>query len=779
MARRETPIPKEKPQEIIRSVRVFTVAPIRSEQLEEFLESGKTAGEISLVEVVLAQKADTQLVTAIGGRIQKDEDLVHAGMRKVFQESLLTRESLRNIIQHDWHGTPIPYLVTRTGELCEATLMVMPVRSGTVSLHEPRENNNADSVYKIEKLVAVTPQELHQLFNHGSIETTHGKYHMFGHLTEAPSRDVFLDAEGRSVQLREFERILSEVSAYEVVIREEVLTEINRVRRWHKKPAVSTLGACSREEIVRGFQAAKWMMGMHDEHVRDMEGGNMPPRSADVLTASLYLREFAPKDFSEALVSMPTVEVRRARNVFKYALRGTVIELYDRMGKDIRPFMSKKNLFPLHLRDIADFVRRKPTSLSYMNTVAALQALWPEVIALPLVEHTALLKILDDRFTDELVRKLGKPREVVLRALALPYEIPRHIAAEMQKIKDTFQENHPVNEVASAIERPFVQILHILGLHPYEIIAPELINDAVTRTRGEMLMILSAFFTAIPVVEKQIAADNSLFEAGLARFLVYPPELDEIKLKNIPHTIFRRETEKPVGRKELQLWYDKRPLKSEVRTWFKSLQGAVIYDAFSHNFVIRDANFSAEELRNIPLRLDMVTHTREALFAHFRKEFEGSGYEVSIVEGTLKTESIDTVRAFIATSSKKQRQQLMNEKKGGKRPGSIGNSIVREKFILSFRKGNEVQYTEICIYPFETIQVDGSPLAMSEFMGFEEKLKDDRSGRYGGYRLIQTDPNDPTAPSPLELWSPAAWSRSRFEDIKLLQHKPKKKRKNG
>lgn len=741
----------EFPKNVHRSVRVFAVAPIRAEQLEGLLAAGKSFDEISCIEVILAQKADTKLVTAIGGEINLGEDVLHAGMRKVFEKSLLTRESLRNLQDSVGHDVPIPYRVTGQRKLREAFLTVMPVRSGAISLHEPREDNG--DVYKIQQLVSVTPNELEQLFINGFVRTEHwDKLHIFGHLTQAPARDVTLSADGRQIQHAELTRVTQEIRTYEQTLLDEMKERINLVRRWHKKPEITGLGQCGHEELVHGFLAAQMILGFTDERLRDREKKEKPPKSTDLLTASLYMREFTPEELPDALVSLPTAEVRRARNILNYALRWTVQELYRKTETDITPFISARGV----------------------DTIAALRAIWPQVIALPLDQHTELLKHLDARFIDELAVRLRKPRDLVKRALEFPDRIPRYIAGEMQKTKDSFQQHHPINEVASAIERPFVQMIHALGLHPYKNIPSDAESDAAKRTRGEMLMIISAFFTAIPVIEQHMAADNSLFENGLARFLKYPPELDEIFLNDITHTILRRETEKPVGGKTLHLWYDKRPLKSEEREWFKKLQESNIRDNFSHNFVIRDKNFTEEERSNIPLRLNKVEEFRNALIAHFLKEL-GLDWSVYIVPQTHKHSVIDTVRELSDTQSLEERKQRVNETVYKKRPGSIANTIIREKFVLAFEKEAQAYFTEICIYPFESISVGKTDLSGSGLIAFTEKLLDDMQGRYAGYRLIQTDPDDPTGPSPIELWEPAAWSKSRFDEIKLFQHTPRKK----
>lgn len=763
----ERPTSVESRENVHRSVRVFAVAGIQVGQLEEMLKEGKPPDEIPLVEVIVAQKSDSNMVTAIGGEIENGKDLLHVAMDMVFRKSLLTRESRRKLEDHVGQEEPIPYIVNGWHDtfqtFCvrvrgrqyhrEALLTLMPVRSAAISLHEPREDVDPTSVYKINQLVHFSPDELLALVDNGTVTTSHGEtYKIFGHLTRASAGDVKMTEVGRQAQKKELNRMLGEINEYEQTIRAEMIAHINRERRYDKKPSIRSLGECTHAEISRGFLSAKMVLGMQDEKIRDEKRENKPPKAADLTTAALYLREFFPWDLPKALSTAMPREVLHAAGVLKYALRGTVIGLYEKMGRDVtKPF----------------------------DVVGALRAIWPNVIEqLRKDGRVELIKELDDLFIDGLVAKLGKSREIIRRAMQMPERLSNYLAGEMQKTKDTFQEHHPSNEAASAIERPFVQMLYILGLHPYINIPHEEIaqNQTFIQTRGEILMQLAVVFTALPVVERHLYADNSLFESGLTSFFELP-RTDEIFLHGVPHKISRRKSKAYIGDRQLELWHDKRPLKSEERSLMKSFQESAIHDDFSHNFVILDENYSANELRDIPMRLNRARLLGEELLAHFQKIHAGAGLTASIVPGTHKTVGIQSVQDFIEITSKKERIRFVEEKKNGKRPGSFGNSIVREKFVLSLKKDDREYFTEICIYPFETIELEGTVLKSSDFMGFIEKLLDDASGRHAGYRLVQTDPDDPTAPSVLELVRPATWYPSLFNSIKFHQHTPEKKKR--
>lgn len=746
------PLTKERPASVDsrenahRSVRVFTVAPIREEQLDALFEKGGSPNDFSLVEIILVKKSDSGLVTTLGGEISLQEDIVSASMQRVFEKSLLTRESLTDFKKSVGSGSPIPYRVTKDGEHIEALLEVMHVRSGSVSLHEPRVfNGEAD---KIEQLVSVSPDELRELFKTGSVATRHSEhFHIYGHLTQAETDDVSVAPKDRRVQQHEFARVLDDIYVYEQTIRVQMRDHINRVRRWYHKPLISSLGECGKEEIKRSFLVAQMTLGFTDERLRDTAHANMPPPPADLPTASLFLREIAPRQLPDALISPPTKEVRRVRNILHYGLRGTVGELYDRMGRDISKFKTTRG----------------------MDSIAALYAIWPDVVALRPDKLSELLSYLDSRFTAHMLERLKIPAEVFGRALRKPERLPKYLARELKHTPERFQLDHPTNEAAGATKRPFVQVLHLLGLHPYIPVTPEFNNEAVKRMRGEILMQNAVVFSAIPAIERNAKADNSIFEIGVARFLEYPPELDEIVLEHTPHTILSRMTKDLVGGRKLRLWYDERPPKDVERLIIKSFQETDIYDDFSVNFVIRDNNFSLSERDNIPMRVAMVDKLRNALVGHFESELSGTGCKVDIIPGTLKRGTLDAVQTYMNIQFPEERERFTDERSGGKRPGSVGNLIVREKFVIRFTKDDRVQFCEVSIYPFEQIEAVGMPLAGSGFIGYKEKISDDMEGRYAAERLINPPTGDPTASSIIQSLEPDSWSKTRFGLIRNLQ----------
>jgi biopolymer transport protein ExbD len=739
--------PEGNTDRIHRSVRVFAVAPIPVEQLAELLAEGKSPDEISFVEVVLAQKADTTRVTAIGGEINPGESLLDAGMRKAFEKTLVTRESLRNLQNSGGHEIPIRYRVNGEQRLCEAFLIVMPVRSKTVSLHQPREDAQYDTVYKIKRLVSVTPRELAQLFSEGSVTTRQGeKYRIFGHLTESASNDVVVLPEDRDVQHQEFSRVLDEIHRYEDGLKQEMIFHINRVRRWHHQPGVTSLGNCSRDELKESLLAAQMNMGLSDEKQRDRENGKKPARPADLLNTLIYLSEFERDKFINSLISVPTAEVRRVRNILKYALRGTVTKLYDEMHRDVTEFSSNGS------RDGA-----------YLDTIKALKAVWPDVISLPLAERTQLIGQLNDRFVTELSRRLGKSPEVLHRAFTMPRAIAKHIAEELPG--EQFQQHHPINEVANA--KPFTLLLFTLGLHPNR-------NDMLVRDIvRDSLMAWSHIMTSIPVIERHMLADNSVLEGALDTFFGSPiPE--EIILENpdVPHKIYHRKTCMKIGDRELHIITDERPLKTDERATVKAYVAADVYDDFAINLVIADDNYPDGPI-DISARLKTVRELRDAFMKHVLGELRPSGWDAGIAEGTHKTEVLQALKAYEHLETDAERREFVEKRTNGSRAGSFGNVILREKFIVWYSQPDGKHYCEISIYPFESTA--GTSLDGSGWVPFDKKLTNDMSGGYLGARLEQTDSGDPTGPALVELLEPPSWSPVRFQPVRKHQHTPKMK----
>lgn len=735
----------EFPKNVHRSVRVFAVAPISVEQLAELLAEGKSPDEISFVEVVLAQKADTSRVTAIGGEMNPGESVLDAGMRKTFEKTLLTRESRR---KHDSlfdHAVPVPYRVIGDTRPCEAFLAVMPVRSKTVSLHQPREDAQYDTVYKIKRLVSVTPDEIAQLFSLGAVTTSQGeKYRIFGHLTEAESSDVEVSPRGRNIQHQEFSRALDEIRAYEDTLKQEMVAHSNRVRRWHHQPGVISLSDCNHNELKEALLVAQMNMGLSDEKQRDRDNGKKPARPADLLNALVYLSEFESDQFINSLISVPTDEVRRVRNILKYVLRGTVINLYDEMRRDVTDFSSNKS------RDGA-----------YVDTIGALKSIWPDVIKLPLTDRTKLISRLNDRFVMELSWRLGQSPEVLRRAFTMPRVIAKHIAEELPG--EQFQQHHPINEVANA--KPFTLLLYTLGLHPNR-------NDVLIRDIvRDSLMAWSHIMTSIPVIERHTRADNSVLEGALDTFLDSPvPE--EIILGNpdVPHRIYHRTTRTEIGGRKLHIIVDERLLKTDERATVKAYVAADIYDDFAINLVIANDNYP-DGSTDISTRLKEVKELRDAFMKHVLGELRPSGYDAGIAEGTHKTEMLQALKAYEHLETDVERKEFIKKRQNGSRPGSFGNIILRDKFVIWYSQPDGKHYCEISIYPFESTA--GTPLEGTGWVAFKEKIIDDMSGRHAGDRLEQTNPHDLTGPALIELLEPPKWSPARFWPVRRNQHKPK------
>ncbi len=732
----------EQETKIHRSVRVFAVAAIEKQKFASLLNNPPACwDDMPMVEIILAKTDDG--ITAIGGEIRNGNNLFHESMEVVADKTLLTRESYRNLegTATVWHGTPIRYTLNKTGECYDAHLIVMPVRGSTVSLKYPR---HPYGIYNITGLVSVRPDQLADLFTNGRTTDERGEeLRIFGHLTHASAPDVSVTRVGRDTQTREFSRVMGEIRDYERALKSEMIRQVNAGRHLRAEPRVNRFSECAKDELSRAFMVAQMHMGMADEKARETFGKVYPAPAADLLTSSLYLAEVHPDQFTEALINPPTSEVRRVRNILKTVFRKTTAELYARMGKD-------------------------PADMS-SDTIAALKTIWSNVLAMPDAQRVKLIGHLDRFFTDTLIARLGLPHDVVERALEIPEHLPQYIASELHKNKmDRFQEDHQRNEVVRAIERPFMQMLFLLGLNPDPTEPDDLNTQESRQLRGEILICLAEVFTAISVEKRRKEADNSYFEAALGTFLGRPRQ-EHIKINgSMVHSIMHRKTQVPVGGRFLDVVSDKRRLKSEESMTFKRFQAPeeTILDDFGYNLGVEDGNFPDEQKNDVLMRLDLAEELEMSLLAHFQVRYAGSDVTVSVVPGTRKAGAFDLVREFLKLSTAKQKEQFFENMHRRGRPGSLGALLVRLKFVVCFADSKGKHYTEVSIWPLQSSKypaLAGTPFVTNVF----DKLAD--GARYEAERLFLPPANDPTAPSLIELIEPSVWVPERFEIFRAAQ----------
>ncbi len=752
-----------KPKElaaVVPVVRAFTVAPISQEKLAKYLELGLSSNSFSFSEVVFLEKSEDSaisagLLTTPGGWIGPGESVTEAALREIGEETMLLTQSAHYLGTSrplETVGVPaFTFRIPTYQRSREAHLIVVPVRSSSFSLHVPREGK-AGPVDKIKDLVAVSLSEFQELVEKGVVEREGRVLRIVGHLTKASS-EIGLGEVERQKRDTALDKIVTHVGVFEGIIREETLKQINRARRLKYKLPARSLADCGHYEIMNGFVAAQMVLGMVDEHQREVSQAEEPPAPADLPNYVQFLSGLDPEAVPEFVLATPTWSSYRALRVFKRALRPTIGEIYRQVGKEF-PFAGNGDQ-------------------RLLNPYQGLREIWPDFLALSLPQRVKALERSDQMFTSELTRVLGVSPGVVKQALEEAHANPQYLTDSLRAIADQFQQGRRMNEVANA--RLLTLVVMALGFHPNLPMDGADRPEVLRMLRFEAMVTLADFMAAVEAIELKDRADNSLVEGALDTFLRFPPQPDVIELgSGILHPVYHRETQMLFNNRPLHLIVDERLGKDELSIMRKRRQDPKLFDLFSVNLILADDNFPSDTPASAPERFELCLALRQALIAHIARELAPDGWQVGIVEGTLKNKSFDSVAEYLALKDHRERQDFIKKSRKGKRPGSVGDLIVRKKFVLEMRRGKEVRYCEFCLYPYEEVQASQGDLAGSGFWGFREKLEDDAKGNYLALRLIARDSAHPTRPSLYELEFPPFLYEWRIMRLMRSQIHPRK-----
>lgn len=747
----------EKPVPVVRA---FTVAPISQEKLIEHLHRGITNNSFSFSEVVFLEKSEESVPSAgllitTGGWMGLGESAVEAALREIGEETMLLTLStadLRDQTVTKQKETPsFVFRIPGYRSPREAHLLVVPVRSSSFSLHVPREGKEGP-VDKIKDMVAVSLPEFEELVEEGVVEQKGKVLRIVGHLTKAPSEIVLGDAQ-RQKRDAALDKVVTSVRDFENVLRAETLKQINRARKLRYKPLASALTDCSHYEIINGFAAAQMVLGMVDEHRREVDQGQEPPAPADLPNYAQFLSGLAPEAVPEFVLSVPTWSSYRALRTFKRALRPTIVEMYRQLDKEF-PFESAGDL-------------------RLLNPYQGLREIWADFLELPLSQRTEVLDRVNSVFMGELALAMGVSLGVVKQALKEAHANPQYFTDSLRALEDQFQQGRRMNEVANA--RLLTLVVMALGFHPNLNVDSSDRPEVLRMLRFEAMVTLADFMEGVEAVEMKNKADNSLVEGALDTFLRFPPQPDVVELGNgILHPVYHRETQMKFNGRPLHLIVDERLGKDELSIMRKRRQDPHLYDLFSINLVLADDNFSPDMPVSAQERFGLTVALRQALIQHTARELAPDGWQVGIVEGTLKNKSFDSVEEYLSFKDPRQRQEFMKKSHKGKRPGSAGDLIVRKKFVLEMGRGSEIRWCEFCIYPYEQMQSGVGELTGSGFWGFREKLEDDAKGIYMAMRLIARDSANPTRSSLYELEFPPFLYEWRIMRMMRSQIRPRK-----
>lgn len=735
----ESVLRNEETQDVTKVVRAFTVAPVPIENLNKHLQQGLPIDLFSFSEVVMLEKSSqsvssANLLITPGGRMSEGESVFASALREVGEETMFLTQSLTGV--KDWEAqnqAEIPsfiFQIPRYRQPREAHLVVVPVRSSSFSLHVPREGRDGP-VDKIKDLVGVPLPQFQLLVENGYLDHDGRRFRIVGHLTKAPSEIEIAPAEAAKKN-QALDQVLAIVWQFEDKLRQQTLQEINKARRLQRKLQVQSLEQCSHYEIINGFLAAQMVLGMQDEYHREQIKGDAPPDIADLPIVAQFLSALAPEAMNEFILSLPTRRARRALRVFRKALGPVASQLTRSLGKSL--------------------LEETQPDLDYRSPLQLLSDLWPDFLAQSLDQRNLLLIQLNERFVDEVARQLGISRGRVKHALEEAHAYPQYYTDSLRALGPQFQQGRRMNEIANA--RLLTLTLIAMGLHPNLVPVKEERPEVLQALRFEAMVTLADFIAALEALEIRKTADNSLIEGALDTFLRFPPQPEVIDLgSGILHPVYHRQTQVAIGGRPLHLVVDERLVKDEASIMRKRYQSSQFFDLFSINLVLAEDNFGGKQASN-NVRFILVRELREALVEHIGQELNKDNWRVNIVPEMWNRKSVINVEEYLKIKDKRRRQVFINSLHRGKRPGSIGDLIVREKFVLALSRDKEVHYCEFCIYPYEQLSEGVGELSASGFMGFREKLQDDATGMYNALRLIVRDTQAPTRSSLYELEFP-------------------------
>ncbi|MFH0750132.1 MAG: hypothetical protein V1917_04460 [Candidatus Gottesmanbacteria bacterium] len=742
--------------DVIPVVRIFPVSPISLDAFAHAIDGDPELSDVSIVHAHLALQSDVDApssdrMTPFGGKIPEGR-LIHeeALSRLEFDTTMVhhANELTGNFFSHAPLMDPFIHSVPGQSESRLAYCVVVPVRSSSFSAHVLRKNTERPD--KKKDIYGVTPKELRNAFLTGMVQLEDGSaVPLLEHLTLMDNTFV-LDSNNRTKRYLAIRDIMHEVERVDELWKAAIVREVNRTRRFYNMftdtslPYAELPVDCTKKELMCGFISAQMRASLYDEHLRDKEGNITPPKPADILKLPRILSVTPPEHILDVLVNVPTLPAFSGVQAFRKSVRPVVETMYTQLMEKPIP--------------------------STVDTYTALRTMWPRVLAMPLSDRVEFFTVINDQFTDIFAQYLGKPKMLIQQAYRVAQKYPDFIAENMQSLGPQFQEYRPMNEVTNT---PMIHLLFLgLGFHPDVAVSKKDVkSSSMEMLRFESFRTLVLTLTAIEARVKKDSIKNTLFRSAMNTFVAFPPKVECIDIGNgIQHEVMHRTMEQSIGGAHIHLIIDERPAKSTESIMRKMYQSPEILDAHMINIALSDDNFGPDASFEDHLRLARAVS--EALFFHLENELSGSGWVASVIPGTHKFQSYDRVKTYLSLSFF-NREQYVESLRKGVRPGSEGDRIIREKYVVSIHKENEQeQIIEVNMYPIEqTARM--ADLTNSGFMGFEEKIIDDANGRYTAERWFVRDPKTPCTPSLYEQLYPPELYEQHMNRIKPHQRKKK------
>ncbi|HUQ85128.1 MAG TPA: hypothetical protein VM077_02290 [Candidatus Limnocylindrales bacterium] len=732
-------------KEPVRIARAVLVAPIPVPEILGLLRSGIPVKNIPFTEVMLIQKSEESIlsagqVMAVGGAWDpKTEDKIKGALREVGEEVTATSMA-ENLTKLRWqqdieNGEDYPYQFRILGEpaIRELSLFVLPVQSRSIFPHESRESESGHkSEDKIGGVLHFSPREFEELIENGFLKKDGRPLRAAGHFA-IEDMTVDIDEENNIQRKKALGKVIKDVNTFDQQLRQATLLQINLVRRMKREPDVKDLSFCTPEEVARGFVGAQMRLALGDEKRNELDTG--PHQLDGLLKIPPYLAtELPAEELSDLLYSIPNKEGRRAVQLLTNGFsKGAEVIISRFQDPEPEAIISRGGCREEELRSV-----------------------WPQFLELPLGERVALINKANE-VTIEGITSSSNGKiiiEDVESALQAVENWHDYITNETRNVEvDMFQEHRPMNEISNSLL--FTKMIYALGMHPNRQIGDES-QSILQRLRVEAIRDFAVFITEVEAAKLRREADISLFQGSLDSFFQFPPMTEYLDLGNgREQPVYHRKTGMLIDGRELHIIVDERPKKTVESIARKRFLDPHVRDIFSINFVLADDNFKGSR-DPFNERLRIAEAFRDGLITHVREEMAESGWNVSIVEETHKRGVIDEAQRYWNGMDADTVYDVGD--KGGKRAGSKGDAIIREKFILRMENaGGKSQVLEVCIYPFESSKSDPvRKLSKANYWGFAEKLNDDYDGTYKGERILSRSDKHPTQPSLYERLYPGS-----------------------
>ncbi len=733
-------LPRKEYNTPVSIVRVVPVAPISVIEFQHRVQTAKreriSFDEIPFSEVILLQKSEASapsagLVMPIGGEMAPSETTLKAGIRELAEESTLIPLSTM-WAEPRINQSYFTYNIPGYSKPRNIYMFTLPVRSSSFSPHVSREGRNGTED-KIERLIAIPSNQLENVLRTGNLRVDDAILQVAGNFTYALTNDIVLSDKERTIQHKMLDDVLLHTSAFEKEFKDVILYQVNDDRRRKNRRLVSRLSECTDNELTKGFISVQMDIDFYGNRTTGKETllktanyiSGSPPRLAPEL-----LERRLPEDIERHLLYFAPSFLAGARVI----LEATSVQLTQAES-------------------------RNPQRL-----LKLLRKTWLKITDLPASKSVRILELANQAMIIKLSQDLAISPEKIITALneAVTYHsfFTDSLRGHPDFSSGIFQEYQSRSELTN---NPLLFTIAslALGFDPDRKMLSRSKNPEPENRRlpFEAIKILSLFGIDLDMQEKLNNANDRVLQGVINRMFQEEPSSQTIDLGDGKlHHVLYRVTKRKINDKPIFIEYDKRPRKTMHSVLRKSFQDPDIDDINTVNLILAESNFQPNQ--TIQDRLVLAKQFRDMLIDQITtdlKEDDEVTWHVSIKPGTHKRDSLDTVDRI---TTEEETEEIV-AKGQGKRPGSEGDRILREKFVLIIdgvtkEKKQMQEVLEISIYPFESAKFPGvATLGEKGFWGFYEKLADDYRGTYQALRLIMRSQHYPEEESLFEQFYPA------------------------